>query len=98
MESASESSDDEKTFSGMAADREIVVEAVDKMVVLWTTLLRNCSGSKDHRRGCQARWSRFGLRFSGITADRKIVVKAVRQDGRALDYASQKLQRIGRSS
>ena len=32
------------------------------------------------------------------TADRKIVVKAVRQDGRALDYASQKLQRIGRSA
>ena len=34
-----------------AADREIGVEAVDKMVVLWITLLRNCSGSGDRRKG-----------------------------------------------
>ena len=39
--------------------------------MLWTTLLRHCIESKDHRRGCQARWSCVELRFSGIAADRE---------------------------
>ena len=59
----------------------------------FSMLPRSCSATERCDRGCQAEWLGASVCFRGAEVRQRVVIEVVRQNGWALQYASEELKR-----